>query len=44
MIQIEFANQAKSILEKEKNVIGFAAGGSWITNEIDNFPTLTLLS
>lgn len=43
MIQIEFANKAKSILEKEENVIGFAAGGSWITNEIDNFSDLDLV-
>ena len=43
MIQIEFANKAKAILEKEENVIGFAAGGSWITNELDNFSDLDLV-
>ena len=43
MIQLEFANKAKSILEKEENVIGFAAGGSWITNELDNFSDLDLV-
>lgn len=43
MIQHEFANRAKSILTRDDNVIGLAAGGSFITNEIDEFSDLDLI-
>lgn len=37
MIQQEFAERVKKILEADDSVIGLAVGGSWITNEIDEF-------
>jgi predicted nucleotidyltransferase len=43
MIQREFANKAKTILEPDDNVIGLAVAGSWLTNEIDEFSDLDLI-
>lgn len=43
MIQEEFANRAKRILELDDNVIGLAVAGSWLTNEIDEFSDLDLI-
>jgi hypothetical protein len=43
MIQREFANKAKTILEPDSNVIGLAVAGSWLTNEIDEFSDLDLI-
>ena len=43
MIQQEFANKAKIILEPDDNVIGLAVAGSWLTNEIDEFSDLDLI-
>ncbi|MDR6370540.1 putative nucleotidyltransferase [Chryseobacterium bernardetii] len=43
MIQQEFANRAKEILEPDDNVIGLAVAGSWITDEIDEFSDLDLI-
>jgi hypothetical protein len=43
MIQEQFANHAIEILKKDKTVIGLAAGGSWLTNEIDEFSDLDLV-
>ena len=43
MIQQEFATKAKQILEKDKEVIGLAVGGSWLTNEIDEYSDLDLI-
>ena len=43
MIQVEFANSAKNILEQDDNVIGLAVAGSWLTNEIDEFSDLDLI-
>ena len=43
MIQIEFAERAKKILEKNDEVIGLAVGGSWLTNQIDEFSDLDLI-
>ena len=40
MKQIEFANKVKATFEKYENIIGIAVGGSWITNEIDEFSDL----
>jgi len=39
----EFANKAKTILEADDNIIGLAIGGSWLTNEIDEFSDLDLI-
>lgn len=43
MIQVEFADGAKSILEADESVIGLAAGGSWLTGEMDEFSDLDLI-
>lgn len=43
MIQQQFANKAKTILEPDDNVIGLAVAGSWLTNEIDEFSDLDLI-
>ncbi|MDR6456988.1 putative nucleotidyltransferase [Chryseobacterium vietnamense] len=43
MIQQEFANRAKEILEPDGNVIGLAVAGSWLTDEIDEFSDLDLI-
>jgi len=43
MIQREFVNKAKTILESDDNVIGLAVAGSWLTNEIDEFSDLDLI-
>jgi len=43
MIQVEFANRAKKILEPDDNVIGLAVAGSWLTNEMDEFSDLDLI-
>jgi len=43
MIQVEFANRAKTILESDDNVIGLAVSGSWLTNEMDEFSDLDLI-
>jgi predicted nucleotidyltransferase len=43
MIQREFADKAKTILEPDNNVICLAVAGSWLTNEIDEFSDLDLI-
>ncbi len=43
MIQIEFAHKAAGILEQDESVIGLAAGGSWLTGQIDEFSDLDLV-
>lgn len=43
MIQREFADKAKTILEPDDNVIGLAVADSWLTNEIDEFSDLDLI-
>jgi len=43
MIQKKFAEHASRILEADDNVIGLAAAGSWITNEMDEFSDLDLI-
>lgn len=43
MIQIEFANRAKAILEQNENVLGLAVAGSWLTNQLDEFSDLDLI-
>ncbi|WP_028979870.1 aminoglycoside 6-adenylyltransferase [Sporocytophaga myxococcoides] len=43
MIQKDFAIKAKQVLESDENVIGLAAAGSWITNDIDEFSDLDLI-
>ena len=43
MIQRQFAERVKEILSKDDSVIGVAIGGSWITNEIDQFSDIDLV-
>ncbi|WP_394749208.1 nucleotidyltransferase domain-containing protein [Spongiimicrobium salis] len=43
MIQKEFARNAARILEKEEAVIGLAVGGSWLTNDMDEFSDIDLI-
>lgn len=43
MIQKQFADKAVEILKNDKNVIGLAVAGSWLTNEIDEFSDLDLI-
>ncbi|NQD72271.1 nucleotidyltransferase domain-containing protein [Sphingobacterium shayense] len=43
MVQTEFAFRAKKILEASTEIIGLAVGGSWLSNEIDEFSDLDLI-
>ena len=43
MIQKDFANRVVTMLKDDARVIGLAAAGSWITNEIDAFSDLDLV-
>ncbi|WPP52171.1 nucleotidyltransferase domain-containing protein [Catalinimonas niigatensis] len=43
MIQKEFANHAKKLLMEDQNVIGLAVGGSWLSDELDEFSDLDLI-
>jgi hypothetical protein len=43
MEQLEFANRCKQILETDEQVIGLTVGGSWLTNQIDEFSDLDLI-
>ena len=43
MIQKEFAANMVAMLKEDKSVIGLAAGGSWITNEMDEFSDIDLV-
>lgn len=42
-IQQQFADSAVKILEQDNQVLGLAAAGSWITNELDKFSDLDLV-
>lgn len=43
MTQKAFAERATEILKADRNVIGLAVTGSWLTNEIDEFSDLDLI-
>jgi len=43
MIQQLFAQNATKILKSDESVIGLAVGGSWLSNEIDEFSDLDLI-
>jgi predicted nucleotidyltransferase len=43
MVQKEFAERVTGFLKDDKNVIGLAVAGSWLTNEIDEFSDLDLI-
>ena len=42
-IQQRFAGNAVDVVKTDENVIGLAAAGSWLTNEIDEFSDLDLI-
>ncbi len=43
MIQLEFANKVTEIVKADESVIGLAVGGSWLTNELDEYSDLDLI-
>lgn len=43
MFQHDFANNVVDIIRNDDNIIGLAAAGSWITNEIDDYSDLDLV-
>jgi Nucleotidyltransferase domain len=43
MLQNKFASSVVEIIKKDANVIGLAAGGSFITNELDEYSDLDLI-
>lgn len=43
MIQKAFAERASTILADDQNVIGLAVGGSWLSNEMDDYSDLDLI-
>lgn len=43
MIQKEFAEKARGILHEDPFVTGLAVGGSWLTDEMDEFSDLDLI-
>ncbi|MBK7337470.1 MAG: nucleotidyltransferase domain-containing protein [Saprospirales bacterium] len=43
MIQIEFAERAKKLLENDSSILGLAVAGSWLTHEVDEFSDLDLI-
>ena len=43
MIQIDFGNKAKAILAADDTIIGLAAAGSWLTDQLDEFSDLDLI-
>jgi len=43
MIQKDFANNVVEIIKKDSNVIGLAAGGSYISDELDEYSDLDLI-
>lgn len=43
MIQKEFAGKVVEIVKNDSNIIGLAVGGSWITNELDEYSDLDLI-
>ena len=43
MIQHEFAEQITHILKNDNGVIGLAAAGSWLTNELDEYSDLDIV-
>lgn len=43
MLQKEFAEKAAALLKDDSNAIGLAVGGSWLSDEIDEFSDLDLV-
>jgi hypothetical protein len=43
MIQKKFAEEIVNVIRSDKSVIGLAAAGSWLTNELDEYSDLDLI-
>lgn len=43
MIQREFAQNAQKTLQEDKQILGLAVAGSWLTNELDEYSDLDLI-
>jgi hypothetical protein len=43
MIQKDFAEKLVELIKKDENIVGLAAAGSWITNELDEYSDLDLV-
>lgn len=43
MIQQQFVNKAVEVIKKDDSLIGLAVGGSWLTNEVDEYSDLDLM-
>ncbi len=43
MIQKEFAEKVATLVKQDTSVIGLAAGGSWLSNDMDEFSDLDLV-
>jgi predicted nucleotidyltransferase len=43
MIQKEFADRVKRMVQKDENIIGLAVAGSWISDELDEYSDLDLI-
>lgn len=43
MIQAEFIKKVKRIAEESADIIGAAVGGSWLTNEVDEYSDVDLI-
>jgi len=43
MHQKKFADKIKLILSNDNSIIGMAVGGSWLTNEVDEFSDLDII-
>jgi predicted nucleotidyltransferase len=43
MIQKEFAERVRKIIQEDENIIGLAVAGSWINDELDEYSDLDLL-
>ncbi len=42
MVQQQFINKATDVIKKDDSIIGLAIGGSWLTNEVDEYSDLDL--
>ncbi|MGZ8541197.1 MAG: nucleotidyltransferase domain-containing protein [Chitinophagaceae bacterium] len=42
MIQHQFVKRATEVIKKDDSIIGLAIGGSWLTNEVDEYSDLDL--
>ncbi len=43
MIQEQFVNKISDVIKKDDSIIGLTVGGSWLTNELDEYSDLDLM-